>query len=91
MFFLMGFLGLFSGLVFGVFAGTTPYFSGLVRLFPLFLQDVQGKLMGGIAFGLLGGVLGFVILGALGFIFALIFNGVLLFFGGLKIRLDKIV
>jgi hypothetical protein len=90
MFFLLGFLGLFSGLIFGVFAGTTPYFSSLIKLFPLFLQGLQGKLVGGIVFGLLGGVLGFALLGALGFLLALIFNGILHFFGGLKIRLDKI-
>ena len=71
MFFLLGFLGLFAGLIFGVFAGTTPYFSDLIKLFPLFLQDFQGKLLGGIVFGLLGGVLGFLILGAACFLFAL--------------------
>jgi len=91
MFFLLGFLGLFLGLIFGVFAGTTPYFSGLIKLFPLFLQDIQGKLVGGIVFGLLGGILGFVILGAACFLLAMIFNGILLLFGGLKIRLDKII
>jgi len=87
---LLGFLGLFSGLIFGVFAGTTPYFSSLIKLFPFYLQGLQGKLVGGIVFGLLGGVLGFAMLGAAGFLFALIFNGILHFFGGLKIRIDKI-
>jgi hypothetical protein len=90
MFFLLGFLGLFSGLIFGVFAGTTPYFSGMIKLFPLFLQDLQGKLVGGIAFGLLGGAIGFALVGALGFLLALVFNGICLFFGGLKIHLDKL-
>ena len=90
MFLLLGFLGLFLGLIFGVFTGTTPFFSDLIKLFPLYLQSLQGKLLGGIVFGLLGGVFGFVILGVVGFLFALIFNGILLFFGGLKIRLDKI-
>ena len=55
MFLLLGFLGLFIGLIFGVFAGTTPYFSDLINLFPLYLQDLQGKLLGGVVFGLLGG------------------------------------
>jgi len=90
MFLLLGFLGLFLGLIFGVFTGTTPFFSDLIKLFPLYLQSLQGKLLGGIVFGLLGGILGFAILGVVGFLFALIFNGILLFFGGLKIRLDKI-
>lgn len=90
MFFLLGFLGLFAGLVFGVFAGTTPYFSHLIKFFPFYLQDLQGKLLGGIVFGIMGGIFGFVICGTACFLFALIFNGILLFFGGLKIHLDKI-
>ena len=87
---LLGFFGLFSGLIFGVFVGTSPFFSELVSLFPLFLQDLQGKLLGGVVFGLLGGVFGFAALGACGFLLALIINGILLFFGGLKIHLGQV-
>lgn len=85
-----GIFGLFLGLIFGVFLGTTPFFSGMIKYFPLFLQEMQGKLLGGVVFGLLGGVFGFVIIAGVGFLWALIINGILLFVGGIKIRLDKI-
>ncbi len=85
-----GILGLFLGLLFGVFVGTTPYFSGLIKFFPLFLQEIQGKLLGGIVFGLLGGVFGFVIVAGLGFLEVLIINGILRFIGGIKVRVEKI-
>lgn len=85
-----GIAGLCLGLLFGVFVGITPYFSGLIKIFPLFLQEIQGKLLGGVAFGLLGGIFGFVIIAGLGFLNALIINGLLIFIGGIKIRMDKI-
>jgi hypothetical protein len=43
-----------------------------------------------VVFGLLGGVFGFAIIAALGFLMAMIINGILLFMGGIKVRLDKI-
>ncbi|MGD9347045.1 MAG: zinc ribbon domain-containing protein [Candidatus Aminicenantes bacterium] len=85
-----GIFGLFIGLIFGVFVGTTPFFSAMITLFPNFLQEIQGKLLGGVVFGLLGGVFGFAIIAALGFLMAMIINGILLFMGGIKVRLDKI-
>ncbi len=85
-----GFLGLILGLILGVFVGTTPFFSGIVKYFPLFLQEMQGKLLGGVVFGILGGVFGFVLMAGIGFLKALIINGILLFVGGIKIRMDKI-
>lgn len=85
-----GIFGLILGLIFGVFVGTTPFFSGMTKYFPLFLLDMQGKLIGGVVFGLLGGMFGFVIVACIGALEALIINGILLFMGGIKIRLDKI-
>jgi len=40
--------------------------------------------------GLFGGVYGFIILGIVGFVGALFFNLILSFFGGIRIRLNKI-
>jgi len=85
-----GIFGLFLGLIFGVFVGTTPFFSGMIKVFPAFLQEIQGKLLGGVVFGLLGGVFGFALIACLGFLQAVVINGILLFMGGIRVRMDKI-
>jgi len=90
-FLFMSAAGLISGLVFGVFLGTTPFFSGIVQILPSALRDLQGNLTGGIFFGLLGGLSGAAILGAVGSLLALVVNAVLLLIGGIKFRADKII
>ncbi len=89
-FWMMGGLGLAIGLVLGVFAGITDVFDPFVKTLPLFLQQRQGNLIGGIVFGILGGAAGFIFLGLLGFIQAILVNFILSFTGGIKINLEKI-
>ena len=89
-FWMMGGLGLAIGLVLGVFAGITDIFDPFVKALPLFLQQRQGNLIGGIVFGILGGAAGFILLGLLGFIQAILTNFILSFTGGIKITLEKI-
>jgi len=85
-----GLTGFFFGVVLGAFVGAVDYFSGIASIFPLFLRDLQGKLIATIMCGLFGGVYGFIILGIVGFVGALFFNLILSFFGGIKIRLNKL-
>jgi len=84
-----GSIGLFIGIVLGAFAGATNFFPEAARYLPSFILQFQGKLLGGIIYGLLGGVVGFVALGFFGFFSALIINMILAFIGGIKIRLEK--
>lgn len=86
----LGLTGLFFGVILGAFVGAADYFSGIASIFPFFLRELQGKLIATIMCGLFGGVYGFIILGIVGFVGALFFNLILLFFGGIKIRLNKI-
>lgn len=86
----LGLTGLFFGVILGAFVGAADYFSGIASIFPFFLREMQGKLIATIMCGLFGGVYGFIILGIVGFVGALFFNLIFSFFGGIKIRLNKI-
>ncbi len=86
----LGLTGLFFGVILGAFVGAADYFSGIASIFPFFLRELQGKLIATIMCGLFGGVYGFIILGIVGFVGALFFNLILSFFGGIRIRLNKI-
>ncbi len=86
----MGVFGTLLGIVLGVFVGISSFFMGIVRSLPPGFQSMHGTLFGGVVYGLLGGVFGFIGLGAYGFLSALLTNLVLSFFGGIKIRIDRI-
>jgi hypothetical protein len=81
--------GLVVGLVFGVFAGASDFFSGMAKGLPDALGMLQGTLMGGIVFAALGGLLGFIILGTIGFLQALLFNALAAILGGFPLVLDR--
>ena len=87
--FFFGIAVLVFGIIGGVFAGISSMFPGVVENLPNFLQSIQGRLPGGIVFGLLGGAAGFVCLGILGLINAVLINVITSFLGGIKIRLEK--
>jgi hypothetical protein len=89
-FFFFGAIGLLSGIIFGSFAGASTYFPGIAKIFPSFLHTFQGKLLGGALYGILGGLSCFIIIGGVGFLLALLINLILSFFGGVKIRMEKI-
>lgn len=65
-FFFSGGTGLILGLVLGVFAGASDFFSEAAKSLPDALGTLQGTLMGGIVFAALGGLLGFALLGGSG-------------------------
>jgi ribosomal protein L40E len=86
LFWFFGVLGLFAGMAFGLLIGVTSAFPGLVTGLPGFFADIQGKLLGGIVFTVLGGILGFGLSGPAGFLAAAVSNGVLSLVGGIRVR-----
>jgi len=86
-----GGIGIVAGILTGMLAGATEFLPGLADLFPSFLKDMQGKLVGGLTSAALGGVIGFILFGLAGWLAALLANVVLSFIGGLKVRLTKTV
>ncbi len=85
-FWFFGILGLFAGMAFGLIVGVTSLLPGLAAGLPGFFSDIQGKLLGGIVFTVLGGILGFGISGPAGLLAAAVSNGVLSLVGGVRIR-----
>lgn len=88
-FFFGGATGLILGLIGGVFAGASDFFSGMAKILPEALGTLQGTLMGGVVFAVLGGLLGFVLLGAIGYLLAQLFNGISAIVGGFHVKLDR--
>jgi hypothetical protein len=84
-----GILGIFLGVVVGAFLGATDVLPSIGNAVPPFLNELRGKLMGGILFSGLGGIVGFLFLAGFGFLQAVIFNSISSFIGGIKIRLDE--
>lgn len=87
--FFFGGLGIFLGVLSGLIIGSTEFFPQIVAYFPLFLQEMQGKLVGGLVFSLLGGVFGFILAAIFGFLLALLINASIYFFGGPSFRLER--
>ncbi len=63
-----GIVGFFLGIIVGAIVGVTDVLPSIGVSVPPFLQELRGKLMGGIIFSGLGAVLGFLFLSALGFL-----------------------
>jgi hypothetical protein len=80
-------MGLFAGMIFGLVVGVTSLFPGIAAGLPAFFVDIQGKLVGGIVYTVVGGVLGFVMLGGGGLLAVWASNGILSFVGGLRVSL----
>jgi hypothetical protein len=85
-FWFFGVLGLFMGILFGLLAGVTSLFPRFVAGLPGFFVDIQGNLVGGVVYSVLGGITGFAVGGAVGIVGAAASNGVLSLVGGLRIR-----
>lgn len=83
-----GGLGLVLGVVFGATFGIFNILGDLIFQFPVMLQEMRGKFLGGLFFGALGGIVGFVAFALLGLLKALFFNALCFVFTGprLKIR-----
>ncbi|MBM3293846.1 MAG: zinc ribbon domain-containing protein [Candidatus Aminicenantes bacterium] len=79
-----GLLGALLGVGFGIFSGATGYFDGSLSFLPSALTELQGKLLGAVIFGLIGGVAGFVVFALAGLFKAVVLNFVLSLTGGIK-------
>jgi len=83
-----GGIGFVLGLILGAFAGASDFFLETAKSFPDGIGALQGTLMGGIVFSVLGGLLGFALLGAIGYFLALLFNIIAAVGGGFRITLE---
>jgi len=81
-----GLLGAFLGILLGAFAGATGAFSDYLKFLPAGLFEQQGKLLGAVFMGLLGGLAGFLLSAAVSFCSAVVVNFVLSVSGGLKLN-----
>jgi hypothetical protein len=84
-----GVLGVCAGVIAGAFAGATAFYLSTLNFLPRALLDLQGKLLGAVIDGLLGGILGFAGLGAAAFLVAVIMNLILSACGGLRFGVNR--
>ena len=89
LFLFLGITGSIIGIIIGGLIGASNYFPEIIGRLPTFLQSLQGKLLGGIVYGILGGIGAFMLFGIFGYVNTVLINLILSFFGGIKIRLDK--
>jgi hypothetical protein len=81
-----GGLGLVAGVVVGASFGIFKIFGDLIYQFPLMLQEMRGKFLGGLFFGALGGIAGFAVFAALGVLLGLMFNALCFVFTGPRFK-----
>jgi len=81
-----GLLGALLGILLGAFAGATGILSEDLSFLPSGLIEQQGKLLGAVFLGLIGGAAGFVFLGAAAFLSTVAINFILSLTGGLKVN-----
>ena len=86
----LGILGLIGGVLFGALAGAMGSLASFMASWPPIIRDQQGKLVGALLDGLLGGAGGFLLLGLAGAVSALLLDAALGAVGGFKIRLARI-
>ncbi|MCX7973131.1 MAG: hypothetical protein N3B16_01335 [Candidatus Aminicenantes bacterium] len=81
-----GGLGLIFGIIAGAIAGSTQFFLDSLSFLPLFLQEIMGKLTGGVILAVGGGLTGFIAGSIAGFLLAFLFNLTSSFTGGLMFK-----
>jgi hypothetical protein len=87
--FFLGGLGLIAGVIAGATFGILKIFGDLIFQFPMMLQEMQGKIQGGLFFGALGGISGFLAFAVLAVVIGLIFNLIAYVFGGLRFKVKS--
>jgi len=85
-----GGLGLIAGVVFGALFGIFNILGDWIYQFPLMLQEMRGKFLGGLFFGAIGGIAGFFALALIGTLLAMLYNAIaFIFFGGLRFKIKS--
>jgi len=85
----LGGLGLVLGVVFGASFGIFNLLGDLIYQFPVMLQEMRGKFLGGLFFGALGGIAGFLAFAVLGALLGLLFNALTFVFSGLRFKIKS--
>lgn len=83
-------MGLLAGIILGAVIGATNFFSRMTKIFPVFFQEVQGNLLGGIIYATLGGVLGLIVFSLFGLCVAFFVNLISSLVGGIKVHVERI-
>jgi hypothetical protein len=85
-----GGLGLVLGVVFGATFGIFKILGDLIYQFPVMVQEMRGKFLGGLFFGATGGIAGFIALALLGTLLGMFYNALaFVFFGGLRFKIKS--
>ena len=87
--FFFGGLGLVAGVIFGATFGIFKIFGDWIFRFPMMLQEMQGKIQGGLFFGALGGIAGFIGFALLAALLGLFYNALAFVFGGLRFKVKS--
>jgi hypothetical protein len=87
--FFFGGLGLVAGVIFGAAFGIFKIFGDWIFQFPMMLQEMQGKIQGGLFFGALGGIAGFIGCALLAALLGLLYNALAFVFGGLRFKVKS--
>jgi hypothetical protein len=87
--FFCGGVGLIVGVIFGATFGIFKIFGDWIFQFPLMLQEMQGKIQGGLFFGAIGGIFGFLAFAVLALVNGLFFNLIAYVFGGLRFKVKS--
>jgi hypothetical protein len=87
--FFFGGLGLVLGIIFGASFGIFNMLGDLIYQFPVMLQEMRGKIQGGLFFGAIGGIAGFIGCALLAVFFGLFYNALAFVFGGLRFKIKS--
>jgi hypothetical protein len=85
----LGGLGLVLGVIFGASFGIFKILGDLIYQFPMMLQEMRGKFLGGLFFGALGGIAGFALFAGAGLLLGLLFNALTFVFTGLRFKIKS--
>jgi hypothetical protein len=83
----IGGLGLVLGVIFGASFGIFKILGDAIYQFPVMLQEMRGKIQGGIFFGAMGGIVGFIGFGLIAALLGMFLNALAFVFGGVRFKI----
>jgi hypothetical protein len=84
--FFFGGIGLVIGVICGASFGIFKILGDFIYQFPMMLQEMRGKIQGGLVFGAIGGIGGFIVGALLASLLGLFYNAMAFVFGGLRFK-----